>query len=170
MKILLALAALAALAVPAGALATRTMPGDGTLSVRSGDGIVVLDLARGAVIGRIAKGTVTVVDPKGGDCDAPLVWDNGERAEAVERSMLGELGQREPACVFTGTNMRFRLVGGKNHVILSGTDISVSAVGRGFVLLRGTRRVQDGSYSLNGEPYESMPDQSLQLTLGSAGG
>ncbi len=169
MRRLLLFSIFAALALPTGALALRAAPGDGTLSVRNADGLVAVDLARGAVVGRIARGKVTVVDPRGGDCDTVLVWDGGERADYTERSMLGELGQRRLACVFRGKSMRFRVGGGVGALVVDGRDVSLAAVGLGFVVLKGRPgSADDGTYSLNGERHVSMPDESLQLTLATA--
>ena len=97
-KTYLLLALLAAL--PVAALAWWT-PGDGTLSVEDGRGKITLQ-ARGGVIGRIDRGTVTVYD---------LTPDRRE---------LPRRHGRRPARFFVGGNgiryrrlgIRFRIVGG----------------------------------------------------------
>ena len=152
--------ALLALAFPASALALRdAAAADGTLSVREGDGTVSLMLDRGAVIGRMVRGTLTIIEPRDGDCDTALVWEEGFRADGSERF----LSSGAFACVFRGRNMRFRLASGHNDVVLRGADIYVSAVGRGVGTLRG----RAGRYSLNGEPYRPLPDELRRFALGS---
>ena len=56
------------LLVPAGALAERTVPGDGTLAVRNGDGMLRIDL-RGVALGRMGSGVLEVEVPLDRDCD-----------------------------------------------------------------------------------------------------
>ena len=155
---------LLACAVPAAAAAGPSAPTDGSLSVRGGDGTVTISLTRGAVLGRVANGSVAVIDPRGGDCDSLLVWEQGFRADAVE----GELRTGEVKCVFSGRNMRFRLVGGEPNVQLRGTNIFVTAVGRGQAVLKGRESgvPSDGRYSLNGGVFEPFPIESVKLTIG----
>ena len=123
-----------------------------------------IDLARGAVLGRVGNGSVVVIDPRSGDCDSVLVWEQGFRAEAV----VGELRTGALKCVFSGRNMRFRVVGGEPNVQLRGTNISVTAVGRGQAVLKGRESAtpSDGRYSLNGGIFEPFPVESVKLTIG----
>ena len=153
-----------ACAVPAAAAAGLSAPTDGSLSVRGGDGVVSVSLTRGAVLGRVANGSVAVIDPRSGDCESLLVWEQGFRADAVE----SELRTGELKCVFSGRNMRFRLVGGEPNVQLRGTNIFVTAVGRGQATLKGQRSgtPSDGKYSLNGGVFEPFPVESVKLTIG----
>ena len=146
---------LLALLLPAAAAAAVRAPGDGSLSVRDGDGMVTL-VVRGAAIGRFDSGVLTVAVADG-DCDGPLVW-GAER----ERPVIDHLGQIV-ACVFSGQNVRFRLVGGKQDLrIQRGRDIDLSAVGRGFGSIRGI----GGQYSLNGDAYVPLPDDVRRFSLG----
>jgi hypothetical protein len=50
----------AVLTLPATALALRLAPGDGTLAVRNGDGLVHLKLRSGAVLGRVDIGRLEI--------------------------------------------------------------------------------------------------------------
>ena len=164
MRRLLCLALLTALVVPAAAYAAARAPGDGTLSVRDGEGVIQLNV-RGAIIGRFDSGTLSVMRPKD-DCDSLQVW-----GATRERPVTNDDGV-EVECHFTGKNIRFRFVGGQ-HLIRIGRaasparDIDLSVIGRGFVTLRGTTSVQDGQYSFNGEAFQSLPDpprgQSFEL-------
>lgn len=155
---------LVALLVPAAAYAARTAPGDGTLSVRNGEGIINLNV-RGVIIGRFDSGQLSVDVPKDGDCDALDVWGASRTRESVDE--LGVVFR----CHFIGRNVRFRFVGGQ-HVIKIGRvltparDVDLSVVGRGFAFLKGSTSVLDGVYSPNGEPFQSMPDEGKGLTIG----
>ena len=162
MRNLILLTVVGALVVPAAAFAMKRAPGDGTVAVRGGEGIVQLDL-RGAVIGRIAQGTFVIVDPEDGDCDKPLVWDADTVSTRLEP---GDLGQKKIACFYRGSNIRFRLVGGQNEVRLNGRGIAISAVGRGSVYLRGSARIaDDGQFSLNGDSWASLPDDGARFRV-----
>ena len=149
------------LALPGVAGALGGAQADGTLSVRNGDGVVSLDL-RGVVIGRIASGKLTVFGPKEGSCDAPLVWGaEDERLQAARDRITGLSRLR---CVYSGTAIRFRLVGGQNELRATGEGISISAVGSGFVELKG-KGGADGTYSRNGAEYLSLPDRGASFEL-----
>jgi hypothetical protein len=79
MRRLLPVALLAILAFPAGSAASERAATDGTLSVKDGRGTVVV-AARGGVIGSLAQGRVTIVDPVDGDGTGPIVTgDNWSR-------------------------------------------------------------------------------------------
>ena len=134
-----------ALAAPLAALAQPAVPGDGSLSVRNADGQVRM-LLRGAVIGKVENGRLTVIDPAR-DCDLLLVWET----DAPPREWTTTDG--ETACTFTGTDLRFRFVGGLNELRVSGTGIYLSAVGKGSARLRGTA----GTYSVDGGKYIDVP-------------
>ena len=163
------LALLAILAVPATAAALRAAPGDGTLSVRNGDGLIRLELSRGAAIGRIGEGTLTIVDPRNDDCDAPLVWDDGERAEFEKQTVIVRSEPTvvsEVRCIFKGKDMRFRLIGRDGDVFrIRGEAIGLSVATRGTAYLRGNGGGPDGTYSLNGGEYESLPDAGKLLRI-----
>ena len=157
MRRLLVLTLLVALAAPAAAYAVARSPGDGTLSVRNGQGVVNVNV-RGAIIGRFDSGTLFVKAKTAADCDDVQVW-----GPTRERPIVDENGDVE--CRFIGRDVRFRLVGGQRSVrIRNGRDIDLAVVGRGFVYLRGIG-VQDGQYSVNGEAYQSLPDEGGAFEL-----
>jgi hypothetical protein len=153
---------LAALALPVAAYADAQGPGDGTLAVRNGDGGVTLN-ARGALIGLVSRGRVEVESPKDADCDALSVW--GAEREKVQLK-ANELVGPVTVCVFGGKDVRFRLVGGPYHVRLFGQDISLSAVGKGVVTIKG-QGGPDGAYSVNGGEFASLPDEAKRFVLSS---
>jgi hypothetical protein len=134
-----------ALAAPVAASARPAAPGDGTLSVRNADGQVRVTV-RGAVIGKVERGWLTVVDPSK-ECDALLVWEN----DTPPREWTTADG--ETACTYRGTDLRFRFVGGLNELRVGGAGIYLSAVGKGTVRLKGTA----GTYAVNGGRYTDLP-------------
>jgi hypothetical protein len=154
---------LLAVLAPVAAWAGPSALGDGTLSVRNGDGAVRLDLDRGVVIGRIGAGALTLYAPADLDCGTALVWDEGE--QIIGDIKLARLdGEDVEACVYRGENLRFRLVGADAETIrLAGENVSLSAVGRGRGQIKGRpgdskQSRSDGTWSLNGEEYTSLPD------------
>jgi hypothetical protein len=156
---------LAILAVPAAALAVQAAPGDGTLSVREGEGTVQLAL-RGSILGRIGSGSLWIDDPKTGLCDTQLVWG----ADDSETRAVFSKGEFELRCVYTGLNIRFRLVGGVHDIsIVRGRDVAISAVGRGTAFIKGRGAITglpDGTYSVDGGDYVSLPDAGRELEIG----
>lgn len=131
---------------------------DGALSVKNAEGRVVI-VGRGVVIGRFDKGQVTIKDPNPYDAAVPIV--NG--ADATQS--LNDKTTR-----YSGTNIRFRMIGGAFTINVFGTDIDLSAVGRGMVTLngaiaRGNTDNGDATYAVNGDPPLPFPDYPLTLPL-----
>lgn len=154
MRRLLTLLLALALAAPVAASARQAIPGDGSLSVRNGDGQVRLTV-RGAVIGKVERGQLTVIDPAK-ECDALLVWE----ADAPPREWTTTDG--ETACTYRGTDLRFRFVGGVNELRVAGVGIYLSAVGRGQVRVKGVA----GSYAVNGGRYQELPAEWVREFIG----
>jgi hypothetical protein len=158
MRKLLVPCLLLALAIPAAAY-TRTSapPSNGALSIREARGTVQLN-ARGSMTGRL-NGRLTVTDPKPYDSKRPVVYG---ATKTIYRS--------EKTTVFQGKNIRFRLIGALYRVRLEGKTIFVSAIGRGNGLVDGAGDVTanifyDGVWSLNDEPYKSLPDDPSSFEL-----
>jgi hypothetical protein len=158
---------LAALVMAGAAAAHTGGANDGALSVKNADGRVVI-AGKGAVIGRFDKGQVTIKDPNPYDGTGPIVT-GADRVEA-----LGEKTTR-----YSGSNIRFRIIGGAFTVTVFGTDIDLSAVGRGMVTLNGSIAKgngpnKDASYAVNGGAPDAFPPFMLTFPLAaspsSAGG
>ena len=149
--------ALLAMLVMAGTAAARTGgPNDGAISVKNADGRVVI-AGKGAVIGRFDRGQLTIKDPNPNDGTGPIVT-GADRVEA-----LGEKTTR-----YSGSNIRFRMIGGAFTANVFGTDIDLSAVGRGMVTLNGSIAKganNDASYSVNGGAPEAFPPFTLTFPL-----
>jgi hypothetical protein len=153
-KLVVILCSCAAL-VCVGSVASAAEPNTGTLSVERGKGVVMIEL-RGSLLGRLGLGSLRVTDQTPNDRYAPLV---------VGRKVTQErLGPR--TVIYRGQGLRFRMVGGGYRVLARGSGISVSAVGRGTVMLDGDPRfVGDdaGVYSLDG--VDCSLDPSLCTSL-----
>jgi hypothetical protein len=157
----LALLALLALAVPlAGYAAVRA--GEGTLSVEGGHGKVVVQ-AKGAILGRLASGSVIVFDLTPNDAFDPYV--SGD--DYV--NLVGETGIQ-----YGGRNLRFRLIGGSYRVVVKGTGIDLSVVANGFAVLEGDPD-DPGVYSVDGADCRNatgatackpLPDKAKSVKLG----
>ncbi|CAN5775909.1 hypothetical protein BH20ACT14_BH20ACT14_06720 [soil metagenome] len=160
------IAAAAVLGGSAGAAA----PDVGVLSVEDGRGMVMLDL-NGSVLGRLSTGTLRVTDHTPRDRYSALV---------VGRKLTQErLGPK--TVLYRGQGLRFRMVGGGYRIVVRGSGISVSAVGRGVVSLDGEPRLSGedvGVYSLaDGVDCDvertlctPLPDEPQRFTLGSPSG
>ena len=147
------LAAFAALVTSAGAAGSDA----GVLSVERGRGIVALDL-RGSVLGRLGNGAIRVTDHTPRDPFSEIV---------VGRKLVPErVGPR--TVVYRGQGLSFRMVGGGYRIRISGAGISLSARGRGVVLLDGEPRVDGedvGVYSIDGTDCGVDPTSCTALPL-----
>ena len=130
-------------------------PTSGTLSVEGGKGLVVLEL-RGSTLGRLASGSVRVTDVTPRDRFAPLV---------VGRKVTQErIGPR--STVYRGQGLRFRMLGGGYRLVVRGEGLSLSAVGRGSVVLVGDLRApadDAGVFSIEGVDCGEEPEMCLPL-------
>jgi hypothetical protein len=149
------------LAVPAAAFAIVTLGDDGSLSVKNGVGRVALQPFNGSILGRVATGRVAIVDQalNGIDSGTVDVWgcDNPH------------LNPTDRLTVCSGTNLRFRVIDGRYRIVVRGSGINLSAVGRGTVTLDGSGENpdvdSDGQYSLNDGAYKSLPNVQKPFSL-----
>jgi hypothetical protein len=156
MRALLTFAMLAALALPAASAARDQGANDGTLSVRDARGSIMISV-RGGVIGSFARGSVTISDPIDGDGTGPII--TGDDFPPIERN--------DTTTTWRGTKVRFRIIGGSFRIVVRARGINLSLVGKGNVTLDGAGTVDDGSYSVNGGEYLSMPGFSFPFPLSS---
>jgi hypothetical protein len=129
----------------------------GTLSIREGRGMVQLD-ARGSMTGRV-NGRLTVTDPRPFDSKRPIVYG---ATKTVYRNAK--------TTVYQGKNVRFRLGGARFVIKMEGKAIFLSAIARGTGLIDGlgdpsANVFYDGVWSLNDEPYHSLPDTPTTFEL-----
>jgi hypothetical protein len=127
----------------------------GELSLERGRGTVAIEI-RGVVLGRLTNGTLRVTDLTPRDRFTPAV---------VGRKLTWErIGPR--TVVYRGQGLRFRMIGGSYKIVVRGWGISVSAVGRGAVVLDAEPRTIDddvGVYSLEGVDCGMEPGLCLPL-------
>jgi hypothetical protein len=134
---------------------------DGTLSVREGKAMINLQM-RGSVIGRLAKGRLVVTNSP----DATVVVRGAERRRHT--------GPR--TTVYTGSKIWFRIADDRRFVVrLSGKGLNFSAVGRGDGAIDGWGDPDegifyDGTYSLNGAEFQSLPNERTRFELAAAPG
>jgi hypothetical protein len=146
----------AAFAVWAG-IAFAAQPEGGALSVERGKGVVMLDL-RGSILGRLSSGSLRVTDLTPADRWAALVAGRKVTQERV--------GPR--TVVYRGQGLRFRMLGGGYRVVVRGSGIDLSAVGKGVAVLDGEPRFAGddvGVYSLDGVDCGVEPEPCLPLPL-----
>ncbi len=142
--------ALLALVLPLAAV-SATRAGEGTLSVEDGRGKVNVS-ARGGIIGRLDRGTVTIFDTTPGDDNVPVV--TGDDLPVV---LVGETGIR-----YAGGGIRFRVVGGGFRVLIQGRGIDLSVVGKGSGFIEGDT-FAPGVYSLDGADCRRLRSSCSEL-------
>lgn len=171
-RILLSCALLGVLALPSATAALAAPPGKpGYVVVRqaAGDGgasgrPVVTLVVRGFVLGRVSQeGRVDVVQ-------LPSV--NGQGAPQVTAGVsirAFRWGPHElPGKEFTGSNFRFRALGGSYRVVVRGSGIYLFAGGVGQVTLRGSSvyKQHDGTYAVDAATPRSLPGTPVTKKLG----
>ncbi len=169
--ILAAALLLVALALPAaaaaevarersGAAVAPVLQPDGILTIRSANGVLTLS-GRGSVIGQsMGKGRLLIEDADLTD-GVPVVsgYDRAQR-------------QSRFAILYSGTDLRFRVLGGQFKLRLVASGVSLSFVGKGTATLLPAGSSDDGWYSLDGgdtyRPFGLMP-MAMTVTGGLAG-
>jgi hypothetical protein len=114
-----------ALAVPA-LVPASTKPPAGALSIEGGKGFVVIR-GNGGLLGRVAKGSIEIVDLTPADAWRPAV-NGATRSRRISQK---------------GANVSFRILGGEYRVTVKGEGISVSARGTGAATLLGVPTLFD---------------------------
>jgi hypothetical protein len=147
------------LAAPAAAY-SQPKASNGTLSIREGRGVVQLN-AVGSMTGRV-NGRIAITDPKPYDSKRPVVYGSTKTSYRNDKTT-----------VYKGKNVRFRLIGARYQIRMEGKAIFLSAIARGDGILDGigdpsANVFYDGVWSLNDEPYHSLPDDPTGFELASS--
>jgi hypothetical protein len=140
----------AALVLPAAAIAADRSAKDGTLVVRNADAKIFIWKANGTVFGRLAQGKLIIDDSNPIDEAEPEVFG----AEQV----LPDYND-EGMVTYSGKAIRFRFFGGGYSIRIQGTGINLSAVGRGSAKLTGLGTPLDGDYgdfAVNGGKFQLL--------------
>jgi len=68
----------------------------------------------------------------------------------------------------SGSDFRFRAMGGSYRIVVRGSGIYLFAGGKGLVMLRGSRfnPRQDGRFAVNGGPFRSLPKRLVTRKIG----
>jgi hypothetical protein len=108
--------------------------------------------------GRV-NGKLTVTDLKPFDAKRPVVYGATKTIYKSAKTTL-----------YQGKNVRFRLGGARFVIRMEGKAIFLSAIARGTGTLDGNgdpaaNVFYDGVWSLNDEPYHSLPDDPTPFEL-----
>ncbi|MDX6479228.1 MAG: hypothetical protein QOG29_1815 [Gaiellaceae bacterium] len=151
MRRLLTFCALVALALPAGIQAAGAA--DGTLAIKNATGLVMVN-ANGVIIGHADKARITITDTD--HTDGRLIFLGYDKKVVLSATKT----------VYSGEDVRFKLLGGDNVLFIKGSGISLSAVGEGKVSLDGGNVANDGKYSIDDGPFRSLPDSYQTFSFG----
>jgi len=168
-RILVSCAVVGALALPAAAIARAhggAGPGYVVVSKAVGNGgvngsPVVTVVVRGFVLGRVSQeGDVQIVQlPSVSGRGGPQVTPG---VSAKRLRWHGFTGKR-----YTGSNFRFRAMGGLYRVVVRGTGVYLFAGGHGHVTVQGSSyQRKDGTFSVNGSRPRSLPKRPLTRKIG----
>jgi len=152
MRRVLILLAILALALPASALAATPAAlndADGTLAIKNGTATQIVIRGTGAIVGHFDYGRMWFSDPNLEDGTGPLVKGADDVTYISDTKTY-----------FEGFDVKFRSIGGRYRIVLRDVSgLSLSAVGSGRVWLGGLGGGPDGSFSLDGAPFHSLPDK-----------
>jgi hypothetical protein len=137
MRKALVFVSLCVLLAPALAIGSGSASGDGSLVVTDANAQLTIS-GQGLIYGHIDSGTLTVVGDYKPDNNNSLSTVTGAKQTIVGRNV-----------VYTGSDVRFYFPGGKYNLIVSGTGIDLSAVGKGTISSVGFGLGDDGSFSLD---------------------
>jgi hypothetical protein len=131
-------------AVPTAVAASRAS-GDGVLELKAVYGKVTigkeLQPARGLLWGQMDSGKLTVEDPIPGDGKILVTgWDT--KSSTPASAIDGTPAQT----TYTGTNIHFRVTGGKYRLVFRGSGIDLTAIGAGTAILNASETVVDAGY------------------------
>lgn len=141
--------------VPTSFAATRAA-GDGVLELRAVYGAVAIGKegqpARGILWGQMDKGKLTIVDPVAGDGQAYVSgWE--------KRTVLTTADDGTPTVIsYSGTDIHFRITGGKYRISFNGSGIDLTAIGVGVAYLTGDYLASDaGDYAVDSKKWIPVP-------------
>ena len=174
-RILLSCVCAAVLMLPAAATArssahAKGKPGFLVVRKAAGDGgpsgqAVVTAVVRGFVLGRVSGTHEARIEiyhlPSAGHETSP-------QAVGVDVSRTAVRWHGLPGTEFNGSGFRFLALGGFYRVVVRGSGVYLFAGGKGKVTLRGSSAYQDadGTYSIDGGSWHSLPSQALERKLG----
>ena len=134
---------------------------DGTLTFRSVNGTLTLS-GKGSVLGQVAGKARVLIDDADPSDGVPVV-SGYDRAQRVGKT----------AILYSGSDLRFRVLGGQFKLKVVASGISLSYVGRGIATLVVAPGVlpalESGLYSLDGgDTYRQIAVGTTSIIVGSA--
>lgn len=146
---------LAAVAVPAAAVAADRSAGDGAFELRAANGTLILT-GKGVLWGQLDNGSLRVTDPVN-SLAPPLLVSGAEHTRPVGENVT----------VYWGTNLTFRETGGKYRIRFKGSGLDLTAIGSGTADLTGDpTTATDGSYALDSGKWQPVPLLEKVVTYG----
>lgn len=146
---------LAAVAVPAAAVAADRSTGDGVFELRAANGTVILT-GRGVLWGQLDSGSLRVTDPANGTLTTLLV-SGAEHTRPVGENVT----------VYWGNNITFRSTGGKYRIRFKGSGLDLTAIGAGTADMTGDpTTATDGSFALDSGKWQLVPLLEKVVTYG----
>ena len=121
--------------------------------------VIAALLIKGTLIGRLTKGQLVVTD-------SPVATTT-----VIVRGAERERDLSARTTIYSGTNIRFRIADDRRfQVKIAGKGLNFSAVGRGDGWMDGYGDPEDGvffdgSYSLNGTDYPTLPNERMRFEL-----
>jgi hypothetical protein len=146
MRRLAAILVLAAVAVPAAAVAADRSAGDGVLELGAVNGTVTL-AGKGVLWGQLDNGSIRVTD---------VVTASGQPLLVSGAEHTRPLG--ENVTVYWGKNITFRTTGGKYRIRFKGSGLDLTAIGVGTADMIGDPMALDtGRYTLDSSKWVAVP-------------
>jgi hypothetical protein len=145
-----------------GFLVVRKAAGDGGVNGHA----VVTVVVNGFVLGRVSSTKQARIDVYHLDT---AHGGGGSQAHGVDMAPPRSVRWRTlPGTEYSGSGFRFRAIGGFYRVVVRGSGVYLFAGGVGKVTLRGSSayRSNDGTYSVDGAPFRSLPTQKVTRRLG----
>ncbi|HEX5449482.1 MAG TPA: hypothetical protein VFW85_05440 [Gaiellaceae bacterium] len=146
---------LAAVAVPAAAVAADRSAGDGAFELRAANGTVTLN-GRGVMWGQLDSGSLRVTDPVN-SLSPQLLVSGAEHTRPVGENVT----------VYWGANLTFRITGGKYRIRFKGSGLDLTAIGTGTADMTGDPTTfTDGSFALDSGKWQPVPLLEKVVTYG----
>jgi hypothetical protein len=170
-RILLTLAGVALLALPAATSAGAGSGKAGFLVVRKaqGDGglygpPVVTVVVQGFVLGRASQEARVEIYQL-----PAAAGGGGSQAVGADVLKTAVHWRRFTGTRYSGSAFRFRAIGGAYRIVVRGSGVSLFAGGHGTVTLHGSSvyRGADGAYAIDGRAFRSLPATPLKRAIGS---
>jgi hypothetical protein len=148
---------LALVVLPTAALAARSTPGDGVFELRAASGTFTFS-GRGVLWGQMDRGVmrVTAVDPAS---SGQLLVSGADHTRATDDPNV---------TVYSGTNLHFKVTGGKYKIRFKGGGVDLTAIGVGVADMAGTPLLVDsGDYALDSGKWTPVPLLEKLVAFGS---